>query len=200
MAADHCWSLEKATSPRPVCQYQSNHKRRERHQKLSLLLLGPGQGSSGGFAGEDSTHNAENTGDEFDLLVGKVPWRRHGNSLQCCCLENPKDRGAWQTAVHVTTTPWARKFPMRPWMEAVWSINPECSYNLCLMQKLQSSHMLNLESTFNSKLPFITWLPLWAYLQEENTVSIAFHRILLTAPSDTVIGPWTWLMCICTCR
>ena len=51
------------------------------------------------------------------------------------------------------------------------------------MQKLQSSHLLNLESIFNNKLPFITWLPLWAYLQEENMVSIAFHGILLTAPS-----------------
>ena len=39
--------------------------------------------------------------------------------------------------------------------------------------------MLNLESTFNNKLLFITWLPLWAYLQEENTVSIEFHRILV---------------------
>ena len=26
--------------------------------------------------GEESAHNAENTGDKFNLLVGKIPWRR----------------------------------------------------------------------------------------------------------------------------
>ena len=55
--------------------------------------------------------------------------------------------------------------------------------------------MLNLESIFNSKLLFITWLPLWAYLQEENMFSIEFHRIL-----SLCISPWTWLMWICTYR
>ena len=25
----------------------------------------------------------------FNLWVGKIPWRRHGNPLQCSCLENP---------------------------------------------------------------------------------------------------------------
>ena len=24
----------------------------------------------------------------------------HGNPLQCCCLENPMNRGAWQATVH----------------------------------------------------------------------------------------------------
>ena len=25
----------------------------------------------------------------FDPWMGKIPWRRHGNPLQCSCLENP---------------------------------------------------------------------------------------------------------------
>ena len=28
--------------------------------------------------------------------LGLMPWRSHGNALQCSCLETPKDRGVWQ--------------------------------------------------------------------------------------------------------
>ena len=31
---------------------------------------------------------------------GRSPGGRHGNPLQCSCLENPMDRGAWQGSVH----------------------------------------------------------------------------------------------------
>ena len=27
-------------------------------------------------------------------------WRQNGNPLQCSCLENPRDGGAWWTAIH----------------------------------------------------------------------------------------------------
>ena len=30
-------------------------------------------------------------------------WRRNGNPLQCSCLENPRDRGAWWAAVYGVT-------------------------------------------------------------------------------------------------
>ena len=39
----------------------------------------------------------------FDPWVGKIPWRRNGNPLQCSCLENPMERGAWRATVHVVT-------------------------------------------------------------------------------------------------
>ena len=32
--------------------------------------------------------------------LGRSPGGGHGNSLQDSCLENPMDRGAWQTTVH----------------------------------------------------------------------------------------------------
>ena len=35
--------------------------------------------------------------------IGKTPWRRECNPLQCSCLGNPKDRGAWGAAVHGVT-------------------------------------------------------------------------------------------------
>ena len=34
---------------------------------------------------------------------GRSPGGGHGNPLQCSCLENPMDRGAWQAIVHRVT-------------------------------------------------------------------------------------------------
>ena len=31
---------------------------------------------------------------------GRSPGRGNGNPLQCSCLENPMDRGAWWATVH----------------------------------------------------------------------------------------------------
>ena len=35
--------------------------------------------------------------------LARSPGGGHGNPLQFSCLENPKDRGAWQAAVHGVT-------------------------------------------------------------------------------------------------
>ena len=47
------------------------------------------------------------TGDVRDLGsmpgLGRSPGGGHGNPLQYYCLENPMDRGAWQTIVHRVT-------------------------------------------------------------------------------------------------
>ena len=32
--------------------------------------------------------------------LGRSPGRGHGTPLQCSCLENPMDRGAWRATVH----------------------------------------------------------------------------------------------------
>ena len=45
-----------------------------------------------------------NVGDMRDggLIAGsgRFPGDRNGSPLQCICLENPKDRGAWWATVH----------------------------------------------------------------------------------------------------
>ena len=52
-----------------------------------------------------------NAGDVRD--AGSIPGLRrslgggHGNPLQCSCLENPMDRGAWQALVPRITKSWA---------------------------------------------------------------------------------------------
>ena len=35
--------------------------------------------------------------------LGRSPAGGHGNPLQCSCLENPMDRGAWWVTVHRVT-------------------------------------------------------------------------------------------------
>jgi len=37
---------------------------------------------------------------------GRFPGGGHDNPLQCSCLENPTDRGAWQTTVHRVKKSW----------------------------------------------------------------------------------------------
>ena len=45
----------------------------------------------------------------FDPQVGKIPWlgrspgKGNMNPLQCSCLENPMDRGAWWATVREVT-------------------------------------------------------------------------------------------------
>ena len=45
-----------------------------------------------------------NAGD-MDLIPGleRSPGEGNGNPLQCSCLENPMDRGAWRATVHGVT-------------------------------------------------------------------------------------------------
>ena len=37
---------------------------------------------------------------------GRSPGGGHGNPLQCSCLENLMDSGAWQVTVHGVTQSW----------------------------------------------------------------------------------------------
>ena len=55
-------------------------------------------GFPGGSDGKETTCNVGDLG----LIPGSGTslGGGHGNSLQYSCLENPKDRGAWWTAVH----------------------------------------------------------------------------------------------------
>ena len=48
-----------------------------------------------------------NTGDESSIPEsGRYPGEGNGNPLQYSCLENPRDRGAWQATVHGVTKNW----------------------------------------------------------------------------------------------
>ena len=42
----------------------------------------------------------------------------NGNPLQCSCLENPRDRGAWWAALYVVTQSWTRL----KWLSSIYNI------------------------------------------------------------------------------
>ena len=56
---------------------------------------------------QESTCNAGDVGDTGDVSwmpgSGRSPGGGNGNPLQSSCLENPTDRGAWQSAGHGVT-------------------------------------------------------------------------------------------------
>ena len=51
--------------------------------------------------GKESAYNAGHLGSIPGL--GRIPGEGNGNPLQCSCLENSMDRGAWQARVHGVT-------------------------------------------------------------------------------------------------
>jgi len=53
--------------------------------------------------------SAGDTGEASSIPgVGRSPGEGNGNPLQCSCLENPMDRGAWWATVHGVTKNWTR--------------------------------------------------------------------------------------------
>ena len=55
--------------------------------------------------GSDSKESAWNAGDLGSIPgLGRSPGEGTGNPLQCPCVENPMDRGAWWATVHGVTT------------------------------------------------------------------------------------------------
>ena len=51
--------------------------------------------------GSDSKESTCSIGDLNSIPeLGRSPGEGNGNPLQCSCLENPMDRGAWQAIVH----------------------------------------------------------------------------------------------------
>ena len=58
-------------------------------------------GFPSGSAGKESACNAGDTGDMGSIHgSGRSSGERNDNPLQCLCLENPMDRGAWRATVH----------------------------------------------------------------------------------------------------
>ena len=60
----------------------------------------------GGSAGRESACNARNV--DFSPSLGRSPGEGNSYPLQCSCLENSMDRGAWQTTVHGVAKSWTQ--------------------------------------------------------------------------------------------
>ena len=64
------------------------------------------QGFPGGSEGKASACNAGDLGSIPGS--GRSPGEGNGNPLQCSCLENPMDGGAWWATVHRVSKSWTR--------------------------------------------------------------------------------------------
>ena len=68
---------------------------------LRELLKFTQLGLPGGRVVKNLPANAGDTGDMSSISgSGRFPGVRNGNPLQCSCLENSMDRGAWQAPVN----------------------------------------------------------------------------------------------------
>ena len=77
-------------------------------------------GFSSGVSGKESAYNAGAVGgDAVQSWVGKIPGGGHGNPLQCACLENPMDRGAWRAIVHGVSKSWTQLKPLSTHMAVI---------------------------------------------------------------------------------
>ena len=74
-------------------------ERRNRQEEVS-------QEVSSGSDSKESACNVEDLGLIHGL--GRSPGEGNGSPLQYSCLENPRDRGAWQDTDHGITKSWAR--------------------------------------------------------------------------------------------
>ena len=59
--------------------------------------------------------------------LGRSPGGEHGNPLYSC-LENPKDRGAWQATVHRVTKRWTWLKQLSMHAIQVYILPPKCAY------------------------------------------------------------------------
>ena len=66
-----------------------------------MLYLRDMQGSPGATAVKNPPADVGEAGDAGLIPgSGRFPGGGNGNPLQCSCLENPMDRGAWRATVH----------------------------------------------------------------------------------------------------
>ena len=67
-----------------------------------LLLIAATYGTLKGFLGSTSSKvpSWKCKRHRFNHWIREIPWRRHGNPIHYSCLENFRERGAWQITVH----------------------------------------------------------------------------------------------------
>ena len=68
------------------------------------------------------------------IVVNTTVWEGNGNPLQCSCLEDPRDGGAWWAAVYGvaqsrTWLKWLNSSSSRCYVKAVKRANPKTSYH-----------------------------------------------------------------------
>ena len=77
------------------------------HVHESSLCLPPPKASQGALVVKNPPAIAGDVRDAGSIpRSGRSSGAGHGNPLQCSCLENPTDRGAWWATVHGVAKNW----------------------------------------------------------------------------------------------
>ena len=88
-----CVHTEPSLVPLPLLNKDTSPIRLGLHTMTSFSFKYLLKGFPGGSDGKEFTCNA---GDPGSILgSGRSPGEGNGNQLQCCCLQNSMDRGAW---------------------------------------------------------------------------------------------------------
>ena len=86
-----CLETTQVHTPMPPFNRKSRKMQENLEDQSSASLPG----------GSDGKASAYNVGDLGSIPgLGRSPGEENGNPLQCSCLENPMDRGAWQATVN----------------------------------------------------------------------------------------------------
>ena len=78
----------------------------------------------------------------------------HGSPLQCCCLENPMDRGAWWATVHRLPKRWTwlKRVSMQSPLDAKYPVHfarvSACQLHSCINFTLKASVVLEITVLF----------------------------------------------------
>ena len=75
-----------------------------RRKKVFLKSLRRSRGFPSGSDSKESACNARDLGSIPES--GRSPGEKNSNTLQYSCLENSRDRGAWQVIVHGVAKSW----------------------------------------------------------------------------------------------
>ena len=108
-------------------------------------------GFPGGADGKEPTASAGDIRDVGSILEpGRSPEGRHINPLQCSCLENPMNRGAWRATVHRVTKSLTRL--KRLSIHSLINLRHDSSVDIYQWQQLFSEFWIRPLESWNNRL------------------------------------------------
>ena len=122
---------------------------------------------------------------------GRSPGRGNGNPLQCSCLKNSIDRGAWWTTVHRVAKYWTRL--------SYWAC--ACTMNVMSSSHLKTTTTPSLDPWKNCLPRNWSWVPrrlgttgwdhwFWPSSTSEQTLCWGHQEITVCFDCHSAIVPW----------
>ena len=128
--------------------FPSTAERRRRHDRTPVLLPGKSHGWRSLVSCSPWGHEESDTTERFHFHFSlSCIGVGNGNPLQCSCLENPRDRGAWWAAVYGVAQSRTR-------LNRLSSSSSRMSYNsfICYFIELKLQRFGVLEQLYKSPL------------------------------------------------